>query len=568
MHVRLSGVSWLYALALTALGCVLISVLGTIVASVTQGSDFGTFTGANFPRLFAERGLAAVFGRTLVQGGGTVVVMVAFAVPIAWLVARTDLPGKRLVVTLLTAALAIPGFITAMSYVWLFNPNSGLVNALITQSGLSSGPIFNVYNLGWMCFLQGMVLVPAAVFMMLPAFQNMDATLEEAAWVSGVPRSRTLRRVVLPLLAPAVVAALLFFFVVAIEIFDFVGLIGMPGHVEVLSLWIYDALHPTSTLPNYGFAGAASLLMFAISGAAIALYVRFLRNSQRYALIGGKLRRSELAPLGRWRSPALGLIALWMTLAFVLPVITLIWVSFLPYLEAPSRAALATATTANYAFALTYIATPLRNTLVFVAGTVVLAVIWSAAISWIVTRRRGRLGAWMDAIVFLSPAVPSIAAAVSFQIAGIAVNHWLPLYGTVWLMMVAMATRMLSFCTRTVNGTALQIHAELDEVAYACGVSRLVTFRRIFLPIVAPALFYSALMVGMLAARELTLPLMMDNGHSPVIATLIFDLQTNGRVGTASAVALFMMAILVAIVLVARRLAGIGDRGAAHGLGP
>jgi iron(III) transport system permease protein len=166
------------------------------------------------------------------------------------------------------------------------------------------------------------------------------------------------------------------------------------------------------------------------------------------------------------------------------------------------------------------------------------------------------------------PAVPSIAAAVSFQIAGIAVNHWPPLYGTVWLMMVAMATRMLSFCTRTLNGTALQIHAELDEVAYACGVSRLVTFRRIFLPIVAPALFYSALMVGMLAARELTLPLMMDNGHGPVIATLIFDLQTNGRVGTASAVALFMMAILVAIVLVARRLAGIGDRGAPHGLGP
>ena len=168
----------------------------------------------------------------------------------------------------------------------------------------------------------------------------------------------------------------------------------------------------------------------------------------------------------------------------------------------------------------------------------------------------------MDAIIFLSPAVPSLAAAVSFQMAGIAVNHWLPLYGTVWLMMVAMATRMLSFCTRTVNGTALQIHAELDEAAYACGVSRLVTFRRIFLPIVAPALFYSALMVGMLAARELTLPLMMDNGQSPVMATLIFDLQTNGRVGTASAVALLMMVILVTLVLAARSLSGIRERGA------
>jgi iron(III) transport system permease protein len=554
--------AWLYALALTALGAVLISVLGTIVASFTPGSDLGSFTTMNFPQLFAERGLFSVFGRTLIQGGGSVLVMVAFAVPITWLLARTDLPGKRLVIALLTAELAVPGFITAMSYVWLFNPNSGLVNALIVQSGLASGPIFNVYGLAWICFLQGIVLVPAAVFMMLPAFQNMDATLEEAAWVSGVPRGRTLRRVAMPLLAPAVVAALLFFFVVSIEIFDFVGLIGMPGHVDVLSLWIYDALHPTASVPNYGFAGAASLLMFVISGIAIAFYVQFLRNSQRYALIGGKLRRTELAPLGRWRWPAVTLVGIWTTLAFVFPVITLIWVSFFPYLEAPSRAALATATFANYLFAFTYVATPLRNTLLFVAGTIVLAVIWSAAISWLVTRQRGRFSVWMDAIIFLSPAVPSLAAAVSFQMAGIAVNHWLPLYGTVWLMVVAMATRMLSFCTRTVNGTALQIHAELDEAAYACGVSRLVTFRRIFLPIVAPALFYSALMVGMLAARELTLPLMMDNGQSPVMATLIFELQTNGRVGTASAVALLMMVILVALVLAARSLSGIRERGA------
>lgn len=118
---------------------------------------------------------------------------------------------------------------------------------------------------------------------------------------------------------------------------------------------------------------------------------------------------------------------------------------------------------------------------------------------------------------------------------------------------------MLTFCTRTVNGSALQIHTKLDEVAYASGVSRLAVFRRIFLPLVAPALFYSALMVDMLAARELTLPLMTDNGQTPVVATLIFDLQTNGRVGTASAVALFMVAILVGIVLLGRN--GTRSRG-------
>ena len=89
-------------------------------------------------------------------------------------------------------------------------------------------PVFDIYQLSWICILQGMVLTPAAVFMMLPAFRNMDASLEEAAWVSGVSKARTLRHVVLPLLKPGMLAAALFFFVISIEIFDIVGLIGMP----------------------------------------------------------------------------------------------------------------------------------------------------------------------------------------------------------------------------------------------------------------------------------------------------------------------------------------------------
>jgi iron(III) transport system permease protein len=121
--------------------------------------------------------------------------------------------------------------------------------------------------------------------------------------------------------------------------------------------------------------------------------------------------------------------------------------------------------------------------------------------------------------------------------------------------MIAMATRTLAFCTRTVNATGVQMHAELDEAAYASGLSRLTTFRRIFLPLVAPALLYAGVMVAMLVARELTLPLMMDTGRFKLVATLIFDLQTNGNLGGASAVGLIMVAILVALALAVQRFA-------------
>ena len=112
---------------------------------------------------------------------------------------------------LLTAKLAIPGFITAMAYVWLFNPTAGIVNAMLGATGAGNAAAFNIYQIGWICFLQGIVLTPAAVFLMLPAFRNMDASLEEAAWVSGVPKWRAILRIVLPLLKPGIFAIALFF---------------------------------------------------------------------------------------------------------------------------------------------------------------------------------------------------------------------------------------------------------------------------------------------------------------------------------------------------------------------
>jgi iron(III) transport system permease protein len=166
--------------------------------------------------------------------------MSVFAFPFTWLLARTDFRYRTGLFSLLTAKLAIPGFITAMAYVWLFNPSSGLVNQYFGTTKFAGGALFDVYQLAWIYFLHGIALVPGGVFMMLPAFRNMDSSLEEAAWVSGVSKSQTARRVVLPLLAPSMLAVAIFYFVLGVEMFDFVAIIGMPG--DVLVLWIYDAI--------------------------------------------------------------------------------------------------------------------------------------------------------------------------------------------------------------------------------------------------------------------------------------------------------------------------------------
>lgn len=559
MPGRIRDIGWVYFCAAVGLTLVAISIVGNIIGSFSDPQEFDQYTLGNYAELLHEENLLEVLGRTLLLGVGTVFWLVIFAFPFTWILTRTDFPWKTGLFTLLTAKLAIPGFITAMAYVWLFNPNSGLVNQMAGMTVHTGGPLFDVYQLGYVCFLQGIVLVPGGVFMMLPAFRNLDASLEESAWVSGVTKGETIRKIVLPLLAPGMCAVGIFFFVVGVEMFDFVAIIGLPG--DVLVLWIYDALNDDAGEPRIGYAAAVGVLLFVICGSAILFYVRFLKEAKKYATVGGKGRASQMQPLDRWRLPAYGWIGVWVFCSVGLPVLTMIWVSLVPYFQPPSMTALGSMTLTSYSDAFEWIGAPLQNTLIVMAGAIVIAVTLASSITWVVTRSQHQSARWTDTIVFLAPAVPTIVTATAFQYLSIMVYQWLPLYGTIWLIAIAMGTRMLAYCTRTMNSAALQIQFELDEASYVSGVSKLTTFRGIFLPLMAPAIFYSALMVGMLAARDLTLPLVMSTGEQQVVSVLIFELQTNGDQNAAAAVSLYMIVVLVLLALFARRMTGMQETG-------
>ena len=219
------------ALVLLGLAGVLGPLFVTLWSSLREGLlvDGGPLRAGELRHGARRPALPGVLANTLLLGVGTVAVMLAFALPMVWILARTDFPWKGLVFTLLTVKIAIPGFLTAMAYIFLISPRSGIVNAALQGAlGLAEAP-FSVYSLPWIAALQGLVLVLGGAFMMLAAFRAMDPALEGAAAVSGMPTHQVWLRITLPMMAPAVLATALFFFVIAIEIFDFAGLIGLPA---------------------------------------------------------------------------------------------------------------------------------------------------------------------------------------------------------------------------------------------------------------------------------------------------------------------------------------------------
>jgi iron(III) transport system permease protein len=403
-------------------------------------------------------------------------------------------------------------------------------------------------------------MVPGAVFMLLPALSNLDPALEEAALTSGVTRAVAFRRITLPLLLPAVLAVGVFYFIIAIEMFDFVAIIGVPGDVIVQR--IYRALTDNrGGVPGYGRAGVLGLILFAVCAIAIAYYVRLLRDARRFAVVGGKRRQAAPIPLGRWHIAASALALLWLTLAVVLPVITLVWVAVTPFFGPPTAETLATLNLDGFRDAIDYLPEPLGRTALVMVGTIVGAIAMGLSLSWVVTRRRDRLARAADGLVFLAPAVPTVVVATAFQILGLGLYQWVPLYGTVALMVAAMSTRLLAYTTRTMNAAALQLAPELEEAAVTSGVSPGRTFAAVFAPLMRPAIFYAALMAGMLAARDLTLPLIMGAGREPLLSVLIYDLQTNGEYASAAGIALILIVMLVGLAVAARRLTGLGEGG-------
>ena len=265
--------------------------------------------------------------------------------------------------------------------------------------------------------------------------------------------------------------------------------------------------------------------------------------------------------LGRWHGVATALVLVWVGLTIIMPVITLVWVTLTPFFQPPSAAAWAAISLTGFIDGFSYLAKPAMNTAGVMIGAMIVAMSFSVAVTWVVPRSRTRLARWADAVVFLAPAVPTVVSATAFQVLGIAIYEWLPLYGTLWIMIAAMGTRMVTYCSRTLNGAAMQLSPELEEAAWVSGLSQWAAFRHVFVPLMAPAIFHAALMVGMLAARDLTMPLIMSGGRTPLISTLVFDLQTNGEYNSAAAVALYMIVVLVALALFARRLTGLGEPG-------
>ena len=333
--VAVAGVAALSILLL--LGMIVWMSLRTGVPG--QASDYSL---KNYAAILADPYTYKVMWTTLYFSAVTIAVAVPLGFVFAWLVERTDMPYKALAMSLLSIGILFPTFLKAMGWVFLLHPRIGVINIFLMQLfGLAKAPL-NIATLTGIGWVQGLTLTPLAYVMISAALKSMNPSLVEAASVHGVSQWRTLVRIELPLIWPALFSAVIWMFTVAIAAFDVPGVIGMANNIFTFSTAIYFMINPNEGLPRYGLSGAYGTIMVGLSLILMIPYFIALKQSHKYQIISGKAYQPRPVELGRWRWSAWGLLGIYFTLAFVLPLLAIFWVSLLPYVQAPSWQALST----------------------------------------------------------------------------------------------------------------------------------------------------------------------------------------------------------------------------------
>lgn len=538
---------------LVAVALTVSPLLAVILNSVQPPSslpfDFEEFTFVNFATVFGTVGVVPLLANTLLFAVGSTALGLALATAISWLAENTDMPFRRGIYTCLYLFLPLPIFVKVLGWTILLSPRSGILNAwLRTAFALEggAGPL-NIFNVWSMIFITGVGITPAMVLLISAVMRNMDASLEEAAAVSGASRGTIIRYVTLPLMSPGLVSAGIYFTMLLIQMLDTPLMVGLEARFPVLSTRIFLLTEEGRRgLPEFGLASAYGVTLLLPALLLLWLYFKRTRMVQQFQVIRGRATRRKLS-LGVWRVPAL-IAVLFVPAALFLPFLAIIWMSLVPFYVVPSVESLGILTFKHYVdmFASRLPRQAIINTLLATPAAGFFTVTLAFLISWVASgvgmQRRAR---WLDTVAFLPVALPPVVVALGLG----ALAARTPLFGTLGIIVLGFIITSLAYTARIMGSAVMQIHNEMVEAAHVSGASTVAAMVYIVLPQVWPAFLNGMLYVTSRSMRDLVVPLMLMSSDTVLLGPLIYRLWQQPDLPSASALSVILLAMAAATVL-------------------
>jgi len=518
-----------------------------------------------FRIVYGDPGFYRLVANTAIFAVGCTVCALFTGGLLAWLVERTDLPFKGTARVMIALPMVLPPFLLAMGWALLASPRTGFLNTMLMKVfGLQEAP-FNIYSMGGMIFVETLALVPSVYLILGNAFRNMEPALEEAAMTSGARWPQIIRRIFIPLLSPAILAAAAYLLIVGFLVFDVPGTLGMPvGLFVVSSRIVYLATDQSGGTSAYGQIAAIAVTFLVLLLALAWAYRRLTRQASRFVTVTGKGFRPRELPLGRFKPVAVGIVAVYFMLAVVLPLAILLWTSLMPYLAPPSLEMLSQMTLSQHQAVLTNSrvggAAWTSTWVSLLSATVVTGI--ALLVAWTVLRSRAlslRTRGVIDTLAFMPLAIPGTMIGMALVYVYLTLS-FLHVYGTAWILVIAYVTVYLSFTSRAAAASLIQVHPELEEAARTCGATGSATLRRIVLPLLLPGLAGAWVWVVAHVMRELSTTLLVQGEDNVTVAVQLWSYWSGGEPGKAAAVGVWLVLAMTVITVVWQRLAARGEK--------
>ena len=470
------------------------------------------------------------------------ILSVLITFPLAWLIGRTDLPGRKKFRTILVASYMIPPYVGAIAWTQLLNPDVGYLNALLkTIFSLSKAP-FNIYTEGGLIWVLTLFYSPFAFITISRAMEKMDPTLEEASRVSGASPLRVLWDVTLPLMAPSILAGGLLVFIGAGSAFGIPAIVGMPGNIEVLTTRIVSFVYMGN---DSGIRNATTLavsLMILANG--LLFFMTWFMGRKDYTTIGGKSTRPALVELGKWKGLATFLVAVYAFIAVILPLGSIVITSFMVSMSKGLSLD-------NFGFDAwipvlensQYLDCIWRSLgYAFIAATI--GTILSLFVAYLSVKTHVKGRSLPDLLVMVGGSTPSVVIALALIIT-FSGNYGLNLYSTMWILIVSYLVKYMTMSVRTIAASLSQVSSRLEEAGLNSGAGWLRICKDIIMPLIAPSIVAGWFLIFMPSFYELTMSNLLYGSDTQTIGVLLYELQTYADTQNASVMSVIILIIVM-----------------------
>jgi len=485
---------------------------------------------------------AHIFWNTVLVAVIATVFAIILGFAMGWILSRANVPGREALEQLMALPYYVTPLMGALAWSLIGSPSGGFLNQVWRALG-GDGHLIDItspYGIAWvMALFEGSV-----AFVMIGAvMKSMDPALEEASQVLGAGRFRTMLKITLPLVMPGVLGATIFVFAEMLGSFSAALVLGLPNRFYVVTTAMYQLV--SQYPPRFPQAAAMGVALFAVMFVMVYIYRRIISRGT-YVTITGKAFRPRAMDVGRLRWILFGVCLGYLGIAVVLPVLTLLYASVQRLATAFPRAA--NFTLANYVTALSLdaVRSALWNSLLLGGATAVLGVVLMGFLSWIIYRSRLPGAGFIEYVLMFPQAVPRLVFAFGMLWAWLVFP--IPIYGTLWLLLIAYLTVFMPLGIRTISGVMLQIDRTLEESAQMCGASWGYRLRTVTMPLLRPGLIAAALLLFIASVRELGASILLMGPKAKVITPAIVEAWFSTSTELTAAMAL-LQTLAVALAL-------------------